>query len=678
MRKKNVLGGLFLLIISGFRLCGEDASLPINRISLFSSGVGYYEHRGSVSGPTGMDIMLPVNAINDALKSLVIHDNASKNPSVSYPSEDTLSRTLKSLSVDLTFSQSLADILGGLRGAEVIVKAPEELSGRIVGVEFVTQNGSEADNSATGERVHYKRASLTLIGRDGLKTISLSEISSLTFTDPDITRDFHRALDLIQTERDSESRLLRLDLPGKGEREVRVSYVIPSPVWKVSYRLDLHTKKPVLQGWAIVDNAGDTDWEQVRLTLVSGRPVSFIQELYPPLYVPRPIIPLSIAGMAKAETYDSGWNAAPDEYAESEMSYSDSYPLAKAAAPRLVNPARSDSGVSTGVVQTASAEAAGELFLYTLPEPVSLARRQSAMVPFVEAEVKAERVSVFSGQKAYNGGIQNPNLCVLLENTSGLKLPPGPITVFDGGSYAGDALVEFLGEKDKRLIAYGEDLAVQGYSRYSGSRRFTGITVSAGVMTIARKTISEWSYTLKNNSDAERLIWVEHPISSTMTLREPREYAEKTDAVYRFPIKLLSGKEGSITVVEEAPVYETIALASLKEDVLVQYSTSGEIPAKVKAVLEKLVTLRQAEDTARQKLVGIEATRKDKIGEQDRIRQNLQAVGNSTEQGRQYMLKMSALDSEIETLVGQIDIGRKTLREATSAVGSYISSLKID
>ena len=43
-----------------------------------------------------------------------------------------------------------------------------------------------------------------------------------------------------------------------------------------------------MQGWAIVENTSDDDWNNVRMVLVSGRPISYKMDLYQPLYIPRP------------------------------------------------------------------------------------------------------------------------------------------------------------------------------------------------------------------------------------------------------------------------------------------------------------------------------------------------------------------------------------------------------
>src|SRR5258708_20018204 len=94
---------------------------------------------------------------------------------------------------------------------------------------------------------------------------------------------------------------------GTGERSLFVSYISEVPVWKSTCRILLPTKadaKPVLQGWAIVDNTVGEDWTNVELSLVAGAPQSFIQELSRPLYTRRPVVALPQAAMLTPQTHE--------------------------------------------------------------------------------------------------------------------------------------------------------------------------------------------------------------------------------------------------------------------------------------------------------------------------------------------------------------------------------------
>ena len=673
---------LFALSLATPALFAETkkVDLPVVKVALYSSGVGFFEHRGPVSGNVETDLTFDAQAVNDVLKSLVISDPEATSPSVMYPSSDTLAKTLRSLSVDLSGNPGIAEILSSLRGQEISVSVPEPVAGRILGVE---NRVVPPVNESSG--IPASEAYLSLLTKEGIRAFRISEIATFAFADRKVTEDLARALDLIQTSKGDETRVLRVSLPGKGPREVSLGYVIPAPVWKVSYRLDLAGDKPFLQGWAIVDNAGDMDWNGVELSLVTGRPVSFVQNLYPPLNLPRPVLPLSIAGIAEAATYESGFGALPSSasMAEESMADYDGYAespapmraLAKAAAPSME--AKRES-VSSGVVETAVARSAGEQFEFTVKKPVTLPRQQSAMIPLVEAAVKTEKVSVLSGDKAASGGPVHPMLCAELTNTTGMKLPAGPITVFDDGAYAGDALVEFFPENDKRLVAYGEDLSVTGILSSSSSQEVISVRIARGAMTIARRTTYAREYAIKNASAKGRKVIVEHPFIAGATLTRPAKAEEKTDRLYRFAVTVGAGAETKLTVLEQSPSEETVALAKLGIESLLYYRSSGDLPAKARAAFEKAIDFKNRADEAQKALGLLETQKRDKVSEQDRVRKNLEAAGNETQQGKEYLRRLSACDADIDALSAKIDLARKALDEAKTAFEAYLANLTVD
>ncbi|MDR1129291.1 MAG: DUF4139 domain-containing protein, partial [Treponema sp.] len=290
----------------------QEQAPVLKRLFLYSSGVGFFEHRGKLPGTAGAsEIVLPVkeNAVNDALKSLQIAlpaarpDASNEEPplTVSYPSAASLFNTLRSFKVNILGNPGIAEILRGLQGEDVEISAPNPIKGRIVSVEY-RQSAAGPDNSGA-----VTEAFLSLYTGGAITVINLKDIRSFAFSSDEINADLKNAMDLIMASRDNGKRELRISIPPslRGSEAV-LSYVIPVPVWKVSYRLDLSQTPARFQGWAIIDNDSDTDWDNVDLSLVSGRPVSFIQELYPPYHVFRPTLPLAIAGAAEARSYAGG------------------------------------------------------------------------------------------------------------------------------------------------------------------------------------------------------------------------------------------------------------------------------------------------------------------------------------------------------------------------------------
>ncbi len=220
-----------------------------------------------------------------------------KISTINYGSKDPVTKTLKTFSIDLTAQPTLADLLKQIRGETVQIETPQSVTGSIIGVERRKVKIGK-DESA---EVDF----LNLLTADGLRSISLDNVSRIKLTNEKLNAELQQALAVLATGHDTDKKTVTLNFLGKGKRPVRVGYVQESPIWKTSYRLVLKGKaEPFLQGWAIVENTTEQDWNHVGLTLVSGRPISFVMDLYQPLFVSRPVVVPELYASLRPQTYD--------------------------------------------------------------------------------------------------------------------------------------------------------------------------------------------------------------------------------------------------------------------------------------------------------------------------------------------------------------------------------------
>src|SRR4051794_7179801 len=129
----------------------RPADVPVRHVVLFSSGVGYFEHFGTVKGDGSTQLNFKTQQINDILKSLVLQDmDGGKVSTITYPSQDPIAKTLKSFQVDITQNPPLADLLNQLRGAKVTITQTngEKLAGTILGVEKKKHSGGPPGKEA--------------------------------------------------------------------------------------------------------------------------------------------------------------------------------------------------------------------------------------------------------------------------------------------------------------------------------------------------------------------------------------------------------------------------------------------------------------------------------------------------------------------------------------------------
>jgi hypothetical protein len=326
-------------------------------------------------------------------------------------------------------------------------------------------------------------------------------------------------------------------------------------------------------------------------------------------------------------------------------------------------------------LETALGSAAGDQFEFTVKNPVSLDRRMSAMLPLVESTVDVRKLLFFSGASA-TGRNHHPRLGAELTNTSKMKLPAGPITVYDGGTYAGDALIEFWNEGEKRIISYGEDLAVTAVIMASSSRTVVSVTISGGVMTINRSIEYLKTYTIKNNAVQEKLLMVEHPKNDGATLESPQSN-EQTPSAYRFLVTLPAEKEASLAVKESRPIVERVTLGQQRVESLLSYTNTQEIPANVQTALRQAVNLWTAVTNAEAAVSEAEKNRFFLIQEQERIRKNLEATGSQTPQGQEYLGRLQSLDTRIDNSTSEMEKLAVKVKDAQKAYADYLANLKL-
>jgi len=665
----------------------SEAMLPLKRVVMFSSGVAFYERRGQVEGDGEIRLQFRTENINDLLKSMVLEDAGGRIAAVSYGSKDPITRTLRTFAVDLTSNPTLADLLAQLRGHKVSLDAPNKIEGTIVGVEHRTQELAQ-DNT-------MKVAYLTLLTEDGLRSVALTEVGRIQLADPKLDAELRKALTVLAQSHSTDKKSVTLKFTGQGVRPVRVGYIQESPIWKTSYRLVVKEKGAALmQGWAIVENTSEEDWENVQLSLISGRPISFVMDLYQPLYLARPVVEPELYASLRPQTYDQDLyarekefrkaaehaNRAPaGELAKRRGRYRDEANYAGKGASRpggLVEQQRKleSLDISRGVQSVAQAADVGEMFRYEIATPVTIARRRSAMLPIVNESIKCEKLSIYN--RATHA--KHPLNGLRLKNTTELHLMQGPITVFDGGSYAGDARINDLQPGTERLVSYAMDLDTEVAPETTNEpEEILSVAIVKGTLRVTRKYRRATTYVVKNSGGKAKTVLIEQPIDTAWKLIEPEKPTEKTRSLYRFAVTAEPGTPTKLVVREERIVHQSWALTNLDDNSIRHYLKLDKSSDKVKAALAEVIRRKQeiAEVVARRQ----ELERQIQVifQEQNRIRQNMAALEKNSDLYRRYIKKFDDQESSIEQYRKDAAAARAKELEMRKALDAYLQGLNL-
>src|ERR1051325_2944702 len=287
----------------------NSQTLPIRRVILYSNGVAYIERRGTVTGRASIDLSFKQSQVDDVLKSMVVLDlGQGRIGAVSYNSSAPTAARMADIPFSIEAqsenanSGGLAGVLSQLQGAHVVVSTGNRTAnGSILTIE---ERKAQIDANKPAQVTH----TLVIASEGGeLMSFDLAEVRSIKLVDEGTRRDVNEFANATASARRRDAKTIVVTSDGAGSREMLVSYTIAAPIWKTTYRVVLDaTGKPFFQGWAIVDNVSEEDWNNISLSLVSGSPVSFIQPIQQPFYRYRPIVPMPGDLKLDPQTYEPG------------------------------------------------------------------------------------------------------------------------------------------------------------------------------------------------------------------------------------------------------------------------------------------------------------------------------------------------------------------------------------
>jgi hypothetical protein len=323
----------------------------------------------------------------------------------------------------------------------------------------------------------------------------------------------------------------------------------------------------------------------------------------------------------------------------------------------------------------AQASDVGELFEYAIESPVTLARQRSAMLPIVNSAVKGEKLSI------YNQSVQakHPLNGLRMTNTTDLHLMQGPITVFDGGVYAGDARIDDLPPKSERLISYALDLDTEVAPQSKPHpEQLLSVRIAKGILYASRKYARSTSYTVKNSGKKTKKVLIEQHIEPNWNLVAPKEPAEKTRDQYRFAVNAEPGKAATLEVEEEMTQGQSFAVLSIDPNLSAFYLSSNVVSDKVKAALREIADRRQKLNDLATEKQQLEQKIKVIGEEQGRIRQNMAQLDRNTDLYNKYVKKFAEQEDLNDKTRGEIDKLSADEAKQKKALDDYVLGLDLN
>jgi len=686
------------------------ARLPVTRVILYKNGVGYFEHSGHVRGSQEVNVDFTTAQLNDVLKSLTVLDlGKGRITGVSYNSTAPIERQLGLLRLPVGESPTTAQFLTALRGARVeIHNGSVTASGRLLSIEerdLPRTDASKADSEeqhAPGKKTTKTQISIVSDGGE-LRVFDLTPATSVRVLEKDVNEEVGKYLGLIASTRDQDVRRMTISTAGDGERDLLVSYISEVPVWKSTYRIVAPKDgKPLLQGWAIVDNTVGEDWKNVELSLVAGAPQSFVQELSQPYYSRRPEVPLPENAMLTPQTHEATMERAslgrapkiatggviggvPGGVPGGQMggvmggvaSGMGAGIASPAAPPSPPHPDATEIAESleegTTVGQT---QELGDLFEYKLKDRVTIRKNQSALVPILQTRIDAERVSI------WNPSQDSVLRALWVDNNSALTLDGGSFNVLEGDAFAGEGLMDAIKPGEKRLLSYAADLGLLVDAKQRNeNQQVTRVVIAHGAMTQTTQERQEETYTIRNRDTTPRVLIVEHPARSGWKLTDDETPAETTASFLRFRVTIDPKKTATLVVKEYRPVSNRWMLTGVTDSEIKFFLDQKMINPELEKSLRSIVTRKNDIAVLDAIITGRRAQVTTIADDQQRVRENMKALKGSSEEKallERYVRELNEQEDRVQALRKEISEMQQKRDVAQTTLNTMIETLQME
>ena len=684
--------------------------LPLRSVRLYETGIGYFERAGTL-GSRATVLPVPAGHLDDALKSLVVlsRDQKTRVHGLEFASSVSpgMGRALAGLPPSVDEPIDFHQLLKSCKGGEVTVRLEKQVvSGRLIDVvDAVPPAASQSKDDAKDDGDDSKASSkppasqkeqfLLLLSQSGeLVRLPLSRVVAVQPLDPSFAPRLRTALDATSQRSANAQRLIRLLSRDGGP--VQIGYVAESPLWRVTYRLVVAEtgRGGVLQGWALIHNDTDEDWQNVQVHLVNGRPDSFLFPLAAPRYSRRTLITpenqLSTVPQLLGQSADQLWgDNLDDSYGAGGLGLSGigsggggtgSGSIGLGSIGTIGHGSgsgRSGTGASSllqvgnlAAVAKSTGVEAGALFTYSLGEPLELRAHGSALVPFVQESVEVEQITFLSapGESARSG--------LRLQNSTRQTLPSGTLAVLGDGGLLGESALERLKPGERRFLQYGVELDVEAtrvkQTQKEDPQRLTFDRDSLEEHFLRRR---DQLLRVENRSGQVRQLYLGLGLAANSQVQGADRLdfdTEKSSPVAIFELAPQSRAERPLTTIEG--LVRRVELRSLQATRLQQLANTSTVPAGERAILaEAYLRQKEVEDAAKE----LDKTRTDiKKTEKDleRLQEHLKALGKDSGAGpdgnplvRRILEiedRLSTAHKRLETLDADQDRRRDTVRKA--------------
>jgi hypothetical protein len=534
-----------------------------NDVTLFSNGIGHFRRVYKVPAGREEKFSIPFKRdhIGDVAASLQVFGKVRLTTPPSFTPSNANATALH-----INQSEAYKSLVRSLSGAAVKVTFTNDT------VDEYTLFGLDTQETSLNGEIISK--DFIVLGKNGIVTRKLlCEVTSLEFVDESVRTEIDKALkNNFQTIKPDSTLLdIALTALGNTETEAMIQYTIPVAAWKMRYAIRQDKDQFVLEGAAIIDNNTDEDWDNFRVSVVTGNPISFNTDIATVCVPQRKTVRLVDGNVLGNVEVDEGYQVSYAGELETAGGQNRAMrdrrvvAMAACASPKFSTANYAQFGMGSldqvaagdtdleqfySVAEASGVESkeVGDFCVFTSKEPITILARKSAVVPMFTVPLSKAGVVLLYRESNH---ARRPYRTVKFKNETEYSLGKGKTVIYNEGVFSGECVLEAMNPGENRMLPYCLENGVKVTKEVKPveSRR-NSIKISDGVGFVEDVNTAVSVYTIENKKDELFKLAIEH---RNVLAGQPNVKVDFDGVEVKEKEKLIQGGEGYLVYFELKP-----------------------------------------------------------------------------------------------------------------------------
>ena len=606
----------------------EINEASINDVTLFSNGIGHFRRIYHIKKSQNEKISIPFKRdhIGDVAASLQVFGKVKLNTPPSFTPSNANATAL-----EIDQNNAFKSLVSSLSGASIKITSNNGNSKNciLLGLDklSIIKDGLEISEDV-------------VVVMDGVnvKNIKIDEIIDFEFLEDSIKTEISKALKNNFQQIKPDSTLLDLSLSSTVDQDTiaTIQYTIPVAAWKMRYSIRQEDDVFILEIAAIIDNNTDEDWDNFRISVVTGNPISFSTDIANIVVPKRKFVNLvddEVMGNVDIDnsTTCSFQNQDYTLKGEKKFLYSKNEDLANS---NMASYSLGKSLTTSVLSPDIDVKDVGDFCVFTSSDPISILARKSAIVPMFSVELFKSKVVYFYKEKNHSS---RPFRTIKFVNETQYSLGKGKTTIYNDGVFSGECVLEAIKPSEVKMLPHCLENGIKIFkTKNPVEDRCLSIKISDGVALDEKVFIGVTNYSIENMKNEKFQLVIDH---ENVLVDMPNVTIESTGVDIKEKVKLLDGTGFRIyidlnpnqvlqfSIKEKSISTQKISITD-KFSWIQQAIIDVKNPLAVNESIQSCVKIQQRIDELNLKLSNSNSDKSNLIEQSKRTRENVAAANS--------------------------------------------------